>query len=51
MVKIRLKNMLVTNCNQELDILLQNIYDDILKFRKDAEQSDDITMLTFSWKV
>ncbi len=46
----RLKEVLLMNCEHELTTLLQDIYNDLLVFRKDTEQSDDITMLAFSWK-
>lgn len=45
----RLKAVLLQNKATGTDVLLQKIYEDILAYRGNAEQSDDITMLCFHY--
>lgn len=45
----RLKAVLLQNKTAGTDMLLQKIYEDILAYRGNAEQSDDITMLCFQY--
>lgn len=45
----RLKLVLLLNKTADTGVLLQKIYEDILAYRGNAEQSDDITMLCFHY--
>lgn len=45
----RLKAVVLQNKTASTDVLLQRIYQDILAYRENAEQSDDITMLCFHY--
>ncbi len=47
--EMRLKAVLLQQKCADTDTLLQKIYEDILAYRGNAEQSDDITMLCFQY--
>lgn len=47
----RLKDTLNNNINSSVEQIIQNVKKDILIHSDGAEQSDDITMLAFEWKM
>ena len=47
----RLKNTLNNSIDSSVEQIIQNVKKDILIHSDGAEQSDDITMLAFEWKM
>jgi serine phosphatase RsbU (regulator of sigma subunit) len=46
----RLKNVVETNCDDELSNITKNIFQEVSLFSKDKEQHDDLTLVLFKWK-
>ena len=42
--KERIKNILSENCDQRTDVIIDKIVDDIVKFKAETLQEDDITL-------